>query len=68
MAKMAGLAAEGITNLRDYIQGRMDERDDLLAALEKERKNAEDSKDADRIKLVDDMVNFVTVKQFEATE
>jgi len=65
MAKMAGLAAEGITNLHDYIQGRMDERGDLLAALEKERKNAQDSGDADRIKLVDDMINFVTVKQFQ---
>lgn len=65
MAKMASLAAEGITNLHDYIQGRMDERDDLLAALEKERKNAQDSGDTDRIKLVDDMINFVAVKQFQ---
>jgi hypothetical protein len=65
MAKMAGLAAEGITNLHDYIQGRIDERDDLLAALDKELKNAKDSNDTERINLVEDMINFVSVKQFQ---
>ena len=66
MAKMAGLAAEGITNLHDYIQGRMDEREDLLSALEKERLNAERAQDIEHVKFVEHLINYVKVQQFKA--
>ena len=68
MAKMAGLAAMGVTNLRDYILGRMDERDDFLQVLEKELENANATADTQRAEFVTDMIHLVKVRQFQDVE
>jgi hypothetical protein len=65
MSKMAELDAMGITNLSDYVQGRLDERDDLVLALTKEMDVAVKAQDADRIKLIEDLINFLRVRQFQ---
>ncbi|CAB4128980.1 hypothetical protein UFOVP225_119 [uncultured Caudovirales phage] len=51
MAKMAELHARGITNLRDYVIGRQDEREDMLRILEQELAAADKLYDTDMVEI-----------------
>ena len=59
MSKMAELNARGITDLHSYTYGRIDERQELVSVLIKERDNACDMGDNDMIELTTWLIDYL---------
>jgi hypothetical protein len=68
MSKMAELHARGISNLRDYVLGRQDEREELLRILEQELTAADKMYDTDMVEICTHLIQALNVFPVETEE
>jgi hypothetical protein len=68
MSKMAELHARGISNLRDYVLGRQDEREELLRILEQELTAADKMYDTDMVEIGTHLIQALNAFPVETEE